>query len=175
MKVIKNYIQTVKDISANGKVIMILACCMVVLGLFLKSFFYTAIWIFILLVYPSLQRRELTGNKYGVLYFEDGKALSLRGFLQMSEADKACYIGKTVTVKFPFYRIDAQGDLDTGFDVYFLLGEWQKADHYGAATLKSLKVNDPISASGTISRILPASIYIELEKLERLENNELIV
>ena len=175
MKVIKNYIETVKGISESGKVIMIFACCMAAFGLFLRSFFCTAIAFFMLLVYPSIQRRESKGNKYGVLYFEDGKALSLRGFLQMSEADKACYIGKTVTVKFPFYRIDAQGDLDTGFDVYFLLGEWQKADHYGAATLKSLKVNDPISASGTIRRILPASIYIELEKLERLESNELIV
>ena len=92
MKVIKNYIQTVEDISANGKVIMILACCMVVLGLFLRSFFYTAIWIFILLVYPSLQRRESKGNKYGVLYFDDGKALSLRGFFQMSETHENEYL-----------------------------------------------------------------------------------
>ncbi len=174
MAEIKDYIKKFKGMGTSGKVLALLSCVMIVIGISVKAYLSVVVWICIILVSPYLDRRERTGGKYGVLYFDNEVALPVHTIYRMREADKERYIGKRVTVKFPFYQIDTQGDMDTGFGVYFRIDAWRNNDLYGAAILQSLKENELIAASGSITEIRPSMLFIELEELERLNNDALI-
>ena len=172
----KDFFRRIKKMGTFWKTLTIFSGILFLLAIILKEpllarYVYT-LGIFFIAI--NNDRSERTRKKYGVLYFDNGQAIPMLALLNTREANRGRYIGKSVTVKFPFYRIDSQGDLDTGFDVYFRINTWKKNNAYDAAILQTLKEDDAIAATGIISEICPGMIFIELEKLERLEAGALI-
>lgn len=170
----KDFFRRIKKMGTFGKTLTVFSGILFLLAIILKEPLLAVYALCIFFMAINKDRSERTRKKYGVFYFDNGQAIPMLALLNTREANRERYIGKHVTVKFPFYRIDTQGDLDTGFDVYFRIDTWKKNNAYDAAILQTLKEDDAIAATGIISEICPGMIFIELEKLERLEAGALI-
>ena len=103
---------------------------------------------------------------YAILYWEDGRQEKVIEFLVRKSEDKAAMRGSLVTMKCYIYKIDKDGTIDTGCDVYIKTADLHD-DPWTAMTLKTLHAGDFITVTGHIGEVFAG--FMNIEKIEAIE------
>lgn len=102
-----------------------------------------------------------------VLCWEDGRQENVIEFLMRKPEDKAAVRDSLVTVKCRIRKIDKDGTIDTGADLYIKTDKLTYADPWTAMTLKTLRAGDFITVTGHIGEVFAG--FMNIEKIEAIE------
>lgn len=102
-----------------------------------------------------------------VLCWGDGRRENVIEFLMRKPEDKAAVRDSLVTVKCRIRKIDKDGTIDTGADLYIKTDKLTYADPWTAMTLKTLRAGDFITVTGHIGEVFAG--FMNIEKIEAIE------
>lgn len=110
---------------------------------------------------------------YAILYWEDGRQEKVIEFLMRKSEDKAVIRGSLVTMRCYIYKIETDGTIDTGCDVYIKTAGLSHDDPWTAMTLKTLHAGDFITVTGHIGEVYAG--FMNIEQIEFIEKTEPIL
>ncbi len=134
-----------------------------------------AVVILFLIISRQSQREKRFGRLYGTLYFPmpDGELVP-RAFEQVKNeyvhGEQGKYAGRPVELRFPWWYLNTDGDIDTGFGLTIRV----KDNAELAAEAKAMRRGDFVRVVGTLVAERRDFFYIgKLEELQRISEKEL--
>lgn len=113
-----------------------------------------------------IDRNKEKCKPYAILYWEDGQQEKVVEFLVRKSEEKAAARGNLVTMKCYIHKIDKDGIIDTGCDVYIKTAD-RYDDPWMAMTLKTLHAGDFITVTGHIGEVFAG--FMNIEAIEAIE------
>lgn len=107
-----------------------------------------------------LKSKKEKNKPYAILYWEDGRQENVTEFLMRKSEEKAAARGNLVTMRCYIHKIDKDGIIDTGCDVYIKTAD-RYDDPWMAMTLKTLHAGDFITVTGHIGEVFAGFMNIE--------------
>lgn len=134
-----------------------------------------AVVLVFLIVSRRNQRERRFGRLYGAMYFfmPDGEVVP-RTFEQVKNdyvrGGQKNYAGRRVEVRFPWWYLNTEGDIDTGFGLMVRVKDRPEL----LAEAKTLHRGDCVRAVGEVVAAGKSYFYVgELEELQRISEKEL--
>lgn len=124
--------------------------------------YLTFVLIFTITLWPRIgNKRHEKWRKFTILHWTDETQEPAPDFLLRPMQQKAERYNEPVTLQCCIRKMDKDGTIDTGCDVYIKTADWVKDDPWNAAVMRSLHPGDFITVVGHIGTIFAGFMNIE--------------